>query len=197
MNFRSFSLAAFCVSFCFAPSLKAEASPRLQQPSVPIVSANQPGLLAQRNAQPTWSKFSPKDGNFSVLMPGKPKEEQKTGTSPDEPVEDRTYSVETKEGLFIVAYADFAQDIAQANPKDVLDEVTKGFATGGTKVVSQREISLNGTPGREVEYTVAAGLNAQARIFLVDKRLYLVQVVTTKNEDRQRFLNSFQLIKKS
>jgi len=192
INFRSLNLAAVCILAGFAPSMTAAASPALQSSTAVPISR----VVAQGRTQSTWNKFSPKDGSFSILMPGKPEEEHKSGTSADEPLEDHTFKVETDEGLFIVSYAEFAQELSQANPQNVLDEVTKGFDGGGTKVVSQRNISLNGIPGREVEYTVTEGINARARIFLVKQRLYLLQVVSGKNEHRVRFLDSFQLIKK-
>jgi hypothetical protein len=194
MRLRIFTVAALFAPFCLAASLKADASPSLQhsssQSNSQLLSVRQPIILAQE----TWAQFSPKQGGFTVLMPGKPIEEKESDKSDDGTTESYTYTVEAKEGAFLLGYTEFPSDISANDPQGLLDAATEGLAQDGGKLLRQRKISLSGIPGREVQYKNADGTTGTARIFVMKRRLYQLHAIATQTQDVKKFFDSFKFI---
>ncbi len=162
------------------------------------VQANPTFLLAQS----IWKPFSSKEGGFTVLMPGSPTEDQrnintKVGTVPV----NSFYVVRPDEALYGVAYADFPKEVSlnSLNINQLLNSFASGFAQGsGGRVVSQRNIRLGDFPGREIRLQYQQGEIGRGRIFLADKRLYQVVVITSKESGLPKsiegFFKSFRLL---
>ncbi len=96
--------------------------------------------------------------------------------------------------MFLVSYADFTNEIAQLEAEELLDAATEGYITDGAKLIAQRPISLLGSPGREIKYKDSDGSVGQARIFLVNNRLYQVSTLGSNTKDVQKFFDSFELM---
>lgn len=143
-------------------------------------SIAQPLLLAQLS----WQPISSSEGHFAVQMPGKPTEDKRDGHS---------FTVQTQQGVFMVAYKDFPDEVGKTSADKYLDQVSEGLGTDGDKVVSQRKITLAGYPGRELRYQTSDGMDGIARIYLVKERIYTVIVMPSKLQDAQKFLDSFRL----
>lgn len=155
-------------------------------------------------AQSIWKKFTSTDGRFTILMPGNPKRERQTQNTKIGPINIQSFAVERKqEGVaYIVAYADLPNSIAQrANAQKVLDGSREGaLRVAQGKLLNQRNISLSGYPGREIEFVNPKGLITKNRVYLVNGRLYQIVVVTKQETQKYLsgsiagFLNSFSLI---
>lgn len=155
-------------------------------------------------AQSIWKKFTSTDGRFTILMPGNPKRESHTQNTKIGPINIQLFGVaRQQEGVaYIVAYADLPNSIAQrANAQKVLDGSQEGalrFAQG--KLLNQRNISLSGYPGREIEFLNPDGVITKNRVYLVNGRLYQIIVVTKQETQKYLsgsiagFLNSFSLV---
>jgi hypothetical protein len=159
-------------------------------------------LMAGCNKPPApalagWKPFSP-DGKFTVLMPGVPVEQPPVTNSE---FEAKKFSIRTAmshvSGLAI-AYADQPNRPVQSDPNKIMDalrEQAKVDLRG--QLLSEKPITLQGYPGRELRLSIPDGYEALQRIYLVDKRLYsLIVIAGSKGLDSpeaKKFLDSFQV----
>jgi hypothetical protein len=144
-----------------------------------------------------WKPFSP-DGKFTVLMPGTPVEQPPVTNSE---FEAKKFSIRTAmshvSGLAI-AYADQPNRPVQTDPSKVLDALREQAKTDlRGQLLSEKAITLQGYPGRELRLAIPDGYEALQRIYLVDKRLYsLIVIAGSKGLDSpeaKKFLDSFQV----
>ncbi|HLP92012.1 MAG TPA: hypothetical protein VK184_25910 [Nostocaceae cyanobacterium] len=159
-------------------------------------------------AQSIWQQFSSKEGKFSILMPGKPKQGRQTITTLVGNVQLSVFAVERKQDnvQYAVTYSDFSpQYIEHIKKNNLVEEVLETgkisvLQNAKGKLISERRISLNGHVGRELKYTRPGNKIVRHRMYLVDKRLYQVIVQTdTKKENFltmriEGFFNSFTLL---
>ena len=85
--------------------------------------------------------------------------------------------------------------------EDFFSSTIEGMVEGTAgKLLSEKEIAINDFPGREITLSLHDGLFiVRSRIYLVNNRMYSVQVVATAgsaaNSDVTKFLSSFKLKK--
>lgn len=191
-------IATFVVPLCLSAPASAETFASVStMPSVPACVSCQPLATAQAVpiAQGDWQKFSSTAGRFSVLMPGTPTEETQT----DKIEDGRTYqqyyfTVTQPEGVYFVAYSEFpGSEVSQVDADTILEAASEGILVDGGRLLSQREISLEGYPGREIEYEDSEGNLSNTRIFLVEERLYQLIAIASNSDDVSRFFDSFEL----
>ncbi len=151
--------------------------------------------------------FASDAGNFRIMLPGVPQEQTMQVPSAIGPLQVYLYSVDQDGNIWVVIYNDYPEQIAKADPDQVLERTLKRTVanTKGT-LVSKKDIKLDGFPGKEFEATVPSldqeggTLTQRARTYLVKKRLY--QVILTGPADQVKskagdaFFASFALIKK-
>lgn len=135
-------------------------------------------------------------------MPGNPKRQTQTQNSPVGPIVVNSFVVErTQEGVaYMVAYSDFPDNLVErVKVKELLDGARDGaLRATQSQLVSQRDITLNGHPGRELEFVKSEQITKN-RMYVVNDRLYQVMVLTTKEQEKfltrsiAGFLNSFRL----
>ncbi|WP_052672210.1 CHAT domain-containing protein [Aliterella atlantica] len=161
-----------------------------------LSSIVQAQTIQERTNSAKWQEFSTQEGGFSVLLPGKPQQE----TKPIEPGSGtlNNFFVDLKYGTYGVSYADFPNASNQLDPKQVDDLLNsvRDSAVGKGKLLTDRNITLDGYKGKEIEY-VSAGLTYKTRIYWVKQRLYQ-QIVVLANPklaaNSDRFFNSFKLL---
>jgi len=160
-------------------------------------------LTACESAQVATESFASEAGQFTIETPAPFEETQQSVETPVGPIEIRTFSAETEETAYVVAYSDYPSEIVdQTPPEELLDSSRDGAISslGGT-LVSEEEIEIEGNPGRSLVISTDANQNQAAtinsRIFLVDNRLYQVLVVAPDGVENtavaDQFLNSFDL----
>lgn len=159
-------------------------------------------LTACESTAVTTEAFSSEAGQFSIETPAPFEETQQSVETPVGPIEIRTYTAETEETAYVVAYSDYPPEMVnETDPQMLLNSSRDGAVTnlGGT-LVSEEEIELDGYPGRSL--VISANTQNQAatinsRIYLVDNRLYQILVVAPEGgEDAavsEQFLSSFDL----
>jgi hypothetical protein len=158
------------------------------------------GAAARRTptprASPVWRTYRSTDGGFEVSMPGRARRTQQTVDSPDGKrlIQFHTAEVGGTSAFSVVTF-DGPENFLRTPPEVVLKGSRDGIlAKAEGKRVSERSLSLQGKPGRELVIAHPDGNKSWLRMYLVGRRLYQVTAVTTKRNDAQRFLSSFRLI---
>jgi hypothetical protein len=102
--------------------------------------------------------------------------------------------------VYTVSYVDFSADPTQEKDgvKEAFAGTLQGITDEGGKVLATKAIALQTYPGQEIQAKLANGMTTRLRVYIVEKRLYLV--IATVKSDRnlaksiEGYLNSFQLI---
>ena len=152
-----------------------------------------------------WRTIDVAEGAFRVLMPGQPHIANQQFETPAGRMSAHLYSSDRPAAYYAVGYSDYPLAFALGeNPDKIFNGVRDTWLRriGGRLTGPVRKLTLAGKyPG--LEFTAegkAKGADAfmQARLFLVDQRLYQVIAMGRKNEvpqgDINRFLNSFALV---
>ncbi len=176
----------------------------------------QPGQATQpfQLAQSIWKPFSSKEGRFSVLMPGTPRESQ---INWDWQTGDIVYlfTVTREEAEYMVGYVDIEpptrrvdDDGQSSNFPDILpntpEKMTDVLATAcystpsDCRLISEQSIRLGSFPGREISLRLGGGPLVRRRLYLVNRRVYILSVRTTQerflSKTIEGFMNSFKLL---
>ncbi len=162
------------------------------------------GAFAQTN-QEKW--ISNEYANFVVHTPDSVQyNPQKIPTDLGE-VDFHVYYVQAKMSndpnqIYTYAYADYPAEVVHSDSTHKIKNFLDGSSEGSVKnlqgkLVAQKDITINGFPGREFEVSVQEGLIIDHfKILLVKNRFYILQVITLaeekENERLHRFLDSFQ-----
>jgi hypothetical protein len=166
---------------------------------IPVKSQQTPPVLL---SQSDWREFSSTEGKFAVSLPGTPKRETEKN---DDGTLSYMFTLEVEEpaSAYLVSYSDIP-DVELLNPegiKKVLDDAISEFAKGGNATVQgQKEVSLGGNPGREFDFTSTEGFSGKGRLYVVQKRMYIVVAIapeinsSPQTQNAQRFLESFRLL---
>jgi hypothetical protein len=147
----------------------------------------------------SWYEFTSEQGNFGVLMPMTPDQGSTTNSS----LGHTEYLIGAKQAgySYVVRYTDYPQDVVQKigiekwldNERDYIVVSVPG------KLVSERSITLNGYPGREIRVLADDGKFRICRLYLVNNRYYNVYVVmpdqNSVSAQVEKYLDSFRLLK--
>lgn len=136
-------------------------------------------------------------------MPGTPTKNDDTIPSAAGPLPLRMYTLSKGFEGFISGYTEYPDIVfTSAEPETLLDGAQQGAISNVKgEVTSQRSITLNGNPGREIVGTSPAqNVGFTARVYLAKPRMYmLVYTQYDKSKpisaDGKRFLDSFQITK--
>jgi hypothetical protein len=148
-----------------------------------------------------WKTVAPKGAGFSVSMPGTPKASKTVDKDKDGSITtDYDWTLETDTSLFMVGYQEHPAATARLlNGEALLEEVVKGMMGAKGKILSNKKVTLNGFPGREVKATADEGVLLNAKLYWVKNRLYMVMAGIPKNavatKHATKFLQSFKLTK--
>ena len=152
-----------------------------------------------------WKTLAPKDGGFTIGMPGTPKATKTAEKDQDgEVTTNYDWSLESETTYYMVGYQEHPVVATRlVNPDAILDEAITGL-TGGknkSKNNSVKKLKLNGAAGREVSVTTPDGVQLHGKVFWVKRRLYMAMAGFPSGDanaakDATRFLNSFKLSSK-
>jgi hypothetical protein len=160
-------------------------------------------ITACDSNQMAMEQFSSEVGQFTVSTPASFEETQQSIETPVGNIDIYTFTAETDESAYVVAFSDYPpQMVAQSEPEMLLNSSRDGAVNnlGGT-LVSEEVIDLEGYPGRSLVIKADDETNKptiiSSRIYLVDNRLYQVLVVSPEGQEIQEssktFLESFDL----
>lgn len=182
------------------------------------VVAQTPPAAKESNPN-SWREFKSVEGRFTVLLPGpsRPSHQDSTMNTPIGKIETHAFITDTDMALYFVSYADFPPGSGPTTPEDnktMLDTTRDHVVAGGTRLISESDVSIGGTTGREL-LVAKEEVIMRSRFFYVNERLYqlIISVSPTvafrngkpsaKVADRTdlfektsaRFLDSFKLTK--
>jgi hypothetical protein len=157
-------------------------------------------LASSLSMQTEWKEFTPKDGSFSVLLPGTPTEHKKTVMSPNGMVEVLLFEVSGPgDSKFVIGYSEFPEGSIKPGTEDKrLDNARDGAITNakGT-LVRQKNLLLDKYPGREAVFKVEGKGLVLLRLYAVKNRLFQLVVMGNEellaSQDAEKFLKSFKL----
>lgn len=151
-----------------------------------------------------WRELAITEGGFSVLMRGEPRYARQQVDTPGGKTYAHLYSSDRPDAFFAVGYSDYPLGyVLSSKPEEVLSGVRDTWVQRVQgRLVTSSQTRIDGKyPG--VEFTAEgrvrdADTYLQARLYLVDQRLYQVIAMGRKGEIAQgvlnRYLNSFRLI---
>jgi hypothetical protein len=161
--------------------------------------------LAASCTKSEWRELEVSEGGFSVLMRGQPHYVRHEIDTPAGKMIAHLYSSEHPQSYYAVGYSDYPLGlIAGTDPAQVFAGVRNTWVRriNGKLTGTVNDLVLAGKyPGVEFHgegRLKEADALLEARLFLVDQRLYQVIAMARKNEVSQgeinRFLNSFRLV---
>jgi hypothetical protein len=192
-----FLLLVIASSHAASAQKRTPAAPR-QQPAAPQV--------VEYNAQ-AWKTYSSSEGGFTVLMPGTPGKSGELLASGSGPLAHYTHTLQTSMAEYGVTYSDFPQAMTDpAHVKSAFDGGRDALLDGmKLRLVSEHELTIDGFSGRQI-LAENDSLIFHDRFVAVNKRLYQVIVVFSKNKQKrpqlarfydsivEKYLGSFKLI---
>jgi hypothetical protein len=152
-------------------------------------------------AEDAFKLFTSKEGKFTVLMPGQPKEEKSVDKAGATEVTTNMFTCEVdSDRVVLVGFSELPP--ASSDPANV-DKVLDASA-GSTervvkgKILSLEKISLGKHPGREVQIEVPESKwIVKVHYYLVGTRLYQVYCIGpasyVRSADLDRFYKSFKV----
>lgn len=120
-----------------------------------------------------WEEFISEEGRFSVLLPGVPKEVVREIDSPYGKSQGHYFNLQTFAD-FGFAYTQFPVTVEATDAaKKLLDRARDGLVAGlKGKLLEDKEISLDGHPGRFIRAELASGETYRHKVFVVGSRSY-------------------------
>jgi hypothetical protein len=161
--------------------------------------------LASSCGKSEWRPLKVSQGGFQILMREDPHYAKQDVDTPAGPMSAHLYSSDRPVSYYAVGYSDYPLALVIGEkPDKVFSGVRDTWVRrlGGRLVAPDAKLTLAGQyPGLEFNAEGRAkGADAfvQARLYLVDQRLYQVIAMGLKNQVPQgevnRFLNSFELV---
>jgi hypothetical protein len=154
-------------------------------------------LTSCNRGQGTIEEFSSEVGQFTIATPAPFEETQQSVETPVGPVEIYTYTAETDESAYVVAFSDYpSQMIEESEPEMLLNSSRDGAIDnlGGT-LIQEEIIDIEGHPGRSLvisaDTTTDEATIINSRIYLVDNRLYQILVVSPEEHETKAVTKSF------
>lgn len=149
----------------------------------------------------SWETIS-EDG-FTLSMPGKPSKSDDTVPSAAGPLSLRMYTLSKGYEGYITGYTEYPDMVfTSSEPEEMMDGAQRGAISNVEgEVSSQRQITVNGHPGREIVGTSSSrNIGFTARVILAKPRMYMMvytQYDKSKpmSADGKRFIESFQITK--
>jgi hypothetical protein len=148
-----------------------------------------------------WTAYSPSNERFSVLMPVKPKTSTANANTAAGQFPVYFFTAEPSKGYaFAVSHNAFPPEVDMKDTEALLEKISQGMLSGDARLVSSKQITLHGIPGRELKYEKKGQVLVSQRTYLFDHDAYQVYCVMPKTAPCQKhideFLESFDLKQK-
>ena len=144
-----------------------------------------------------WTSFTPAEGGFSVVLPGKP-ERSEGVIGPDQGGPGKTYfyTVQGEDSMFLVGWGEYAPSFKFDNQAE-LDANRDNFVEGiEADLVTQKPLTLAGAPGLEFDFAKAGVLFGRGRVYIIAGKPYQLVFMhrgsALDTARATRFLDSFR-----
>lgn len=146
-----------------------------------------------------WYNYTAKDGSYTAKFPRQPKEQDNSTNTKLGEIKfvQVMYEDKAKEQLYMTQSNKYPVDPSQLNAEKVLDGVRDGYTKNNRKLISEKKISRNGFPGRELIVQDKNKLVMKSQIFVNTARstMHLVMVGAGDGNvdfpEAKAFLDSF------
>jgi hypothetical protein len=143
-----------------------------------------------------WKKLTSTEGRFSVLMPGKPKAESQSPVINGGKMEAHSFSVFSRTGAeFTISYVDAPVLATAVAGERMLDAQRETLTQGDeSRLLSAEKLTVSGYSGRQYKAIVEDGSQVDEKVYLVNRRLYILFVVHDRGKDEddvKKFFDSF------
>ncbi|WP_196889905.1 hypothetical protein [Aureivirga sp. CE67] len=161
--------------------------------------------------QEDWFHYTSEKFGYEVDFPQKPLEQNTTLNTEIGPLE-MNYSMVQETDLnadnmvYMVNYTVYPSDKISSDNKEMIDGFLRGAVDGavrnvGGKLLTEKELSYKGYPGREITIDFQNGTAViRMRVYLVNNVNYILQTISkagkADNPNANKFMNSFELIEK-
>jgi hypothetical protein len=153
----------------------------------------------EKKEEPKTITFTSKEGKFSVLLPGKPKEDTKKVKVDDRDADHHIFTAGQKDRAQLVTYLDYLKEtIGEDKEKFLAERLARNIAFLKGKVASEEKLTIGKQkfPARDVVVEVADKKHSyRARLVLAGNRLYQVVALGpdefVKSKDVDEFFKSF------
>ena len=151
-----------------------------------------------------------KKSDYQILFPLEPKEESETMVSAIGNLNMTYLTLSTTESeteknlVYMIMQTDYPDSLVHSDFKDQLKSLFDNAVEGGVsnvkgKLIHQKDIEINGYPGREFSIDYNDGEAVMfIKTYLVKNRMYMLQTITNTgkypNEDITKFMQSFKLM---
>lgn len=160
---------------------------------------------------PDWVKFTSEKGAFSVQLPGQPEESEQAVKTDIGELSLRIFSYETDKNdvdnniVYMIMSTDYPESSGiSSDAKERIPTMFRNAVDGGVKnvngkLLSEKDITLKGFPGRQYKLAFQEGEGIiSGRFYLVKNRMYMVQAIVMKAKENDpsvlKFLNSFSVL---
>jgi TonB family protein len=206
LNLIRTSSLLLVVLLAAAVGLAQEKKQSKKKKEEPVVVASIIKAPAEYNPA-SWKEYKFDAGRFSLMFPGTPQEEKQKLKAGEHEAVVHTHKVQEM-AFYSVMYASEPLPAAQTPEavRAVLDSLIKqSLAEFEGELLEQKEITLDGHPGRFIMQRLSDGLILRLKFYLVRQRLYQLMVITpseqSATDDQRRFyaetaskfLDSFKL----
>jgi hypothetical protein len=160
------------------------------------------GGAQPENLPAGWRVFTSKEGAFTVALPGKPAESKQRVQTATATLEVYLFVVDAKDdGAFVVSYCDLPADEVKAGTESKRLDLARDGAVSNArgKLRGEKEIKLDGYPGRDLDIETDKGQRIRMRIVAAKQRLYQAMAMGAplfaQSKDATVFLDSLRLSK--
>ena len=165
-------------------------------PKLPPSTSTPPAADTPNPNPNAWAKFTSRDGRFSVIIPGIPKDQVQTTPSNIGPYTTHLFTLRNPRHVFLIGYVDYDPTFnfhPQAELEANRDQFVKNLEA---TLVNSRNVRVDGYPA--LEFTAVKEERIfKARVYIVGRRPYLIVLGTSKGVDDapalNRFFNSFKI----
>ncbi|MDY3561146.1 LamG domain-containing protein [Gemmata sp. JC673] len=149
-----------------------------------------------------WRDHRSENGGFKVELPAAPRKDmdQIAGNNPDPNMTTEGTILFRALEEYAIVYGNISpQERQLLSDKDRIDAAVQAMKTSGEvrSIVSQKDITVNGFPGREVEFSGQGGGHYGVRVVVAEGRVYVLvaggKFTQPGNANVRRFLDSFEI----
>lgn len=170
--------------------------------SFQLDSTSTPIAAAPNTSIGNWIEYRSDKGGFSILLPQKPQEQTQPIDTAGGTAQLNLALVNAGDFTLGVSYNDIPAEALKSGDANTLLQGGRDGTAKNLKgrVVSDKAINLGAYPGIEFVVEAPDSVRYQARVYVVDNRLYQIMFIAPQNKadqiDTAAFFDSFKLLNK-
>lgn len=137
----------------------------------PIIQATSVSKITKVSLTQDWYNYTAKDGTYTAKFPGKPIENNNSRKTEMGEIKflQVMYQDKDKNLVYMTQSNNYPVPPDQYNAEQGLDGARDSQVKGGKTLLSEKKITLNGLPGRELMIKDQKGITMKTRLFIDPK----------------------------